>query len=74
MSRSKVLIKPSERLAFNVVLIVLGIAVGATWASLNHVSMGYLPPCEFEDSVNCYWDASERGNGQGNDFISVEEE
>lgn len=27
-----------------------------------------LPPCESEDSVSCYWDASTRGNGQGRSF------
>lgn len=29
-----------------------------------------LPPCEFEDSTHCYWDASERANGQGLDFVA----
>lgn len=26
-------------------------------------------PCVTEDSVNCYWDASIRGNGSGHSFI-----
>ena len=26
------------------------------------------PPCEFEDSVSCYWDASTQGNGEGFSF------
>lgn len=30
-----------------------------------------LTPCEFEDSRNCYWNASERGNGQGSSFVNV---
>lgn len=30
-----------------------------------------LPPCAEEDSQNCYWDASERGNGIGRDFIDI---
>jgi hypothetical protein len=32
-----------------------------------------LPPCVEEDSVqiDCYWDASERGNGEGLDFIVI---
>lgn len=34
------------------------------------VPEGYLPPCEYEDSTGCYWDASERGNGEGNDFVN----
>lgn len=25
-------------------------------------------PCASEDSVNCFWDASEQGNGQGESF------
>jgi hypothetical protein len=27
-------------------------------------------PCEYEDSVGCWWDASE-GNGLGNSFVAV---
>jgi len=27
-----------------------------------------LPPCEEEDSDNCYWDADTRGNGEGHSF------
>lgn len=30
----------------------------------------YLPPCATEDSENCFWDAMERGNGQGTSFVS----
>lgn len=29
-----------------------------------------IPPCETEDSNNCYWDAETRGNGQGRSFIT----
>lgn len=29
-------------------------------------------PCEQEDSVNCYWRADLRGNGQGTSFVNVE--
>lgn len=28
-----------------------------------------LPPCEWEDSENCYWDAQKQGNGKGQSFI-----
>lgn len=31
-----------------------------------------LPPCEHEDSTNCYWDAGERGNGEGVSFVDVD--
>ncbi|MDR0285755.1 MAG: hypothetical protein LBI33_12845 [Propionibacteriaceae bacterium] len=35
-------------------------------------SDSFLPPCEFEDSVNCFWDASARGNGAGADFVNLD--
>lgn len=28
-----------------------------------------LPPCATEDSTNCYWDASQQGNGLGTDSV-----
>lgn len=31
-----------------------------------------LPPCPTEDSRNCYWDATERGNGRGKSFYDVD--
>lgn len=31
-----------------------------------------LPPCEQEDSENCYWDASTRGNGLGSSFVNID--
>lgn len=30
----------------------------------------YLPPCAEEDSDDCIWDASARGNGEGMSFIA----
>lgn len=30
-----------------------------------------LAPCQYEDSANCYWDASTRGNGNGNSFVDI---
>jgi hypothetical protein len=27
-----------------------------------------LPPCEFEDSIGCFWDAKVQGNGHGTSF------
>lgn len=35
---------------------------------------GNLPPCPTEDSDNCYWDATERGNGEGRSFYVVDGE
>lgn len=31
-----------------------------------------LPPCDTEDSTNCFWDASHSGNGQGSSFWNYE--
>ena len=30
-----------------------------------------LPPCETEDSTGCYWDADTRGNGEGDDVVTL---
>jgi hypothetical protein len=43
---------------------------GASYAELPDHD---LPPCEMEDSINCYWDASAMGNGIGNSFIAIGE-
>lgn len=44
-------------------LAMLPALAGATYATL--------PACPTEDSHNCVWDASERGNGHGRDFVTV---
>lgn len=33
--------------------------------------VGALPPCEYEDSANCRWDAGTAGNGAGFSFIDL---
>ena len=44
-------------------------ACGMTDATLVWVPDGY-PPCTTEDAPGpCYWDARERGNGQGTSFV-----
>lgn len=30
-----------------------------------------LPPCAYEDSDNCFWDAELRGNGEGQSFYTL---
>lgn len=30
-----------------------------------------LPPCEYEDSTMCYWDAQHRGNHRGESFVNL---
>jgi len=32
----------------------------------------YLPACATEDSTNCYWDATQQGNGYGNSFVDID--
>jgi len=31
-----------------------------------------IPPCASEDDANCFWDAAQRGNGVGTDFVDYE--
>lgn len=35
------------------------------------VILALTTPCATEDSANCYWDASSRGNGMGTSFIDI---
>lgn len=51
-------------------ILVLMVAMLAGGAGIAQASE--LAPCEFEDSANCYWDASERGNGKGDSFVDVD--
>jgi hypothetical protein len=30
-----------------------------------------LPPCEYEDSANCSWNAQTSGNGEGRSFFDL---
>lgn len=30
-----------------------------------------LPPCEYEDSWQCFWNAATRGNGAGDSFVAL---
>ncbi len=32
----------------------------------------YLPACPTEDSTDCYWDATQPGNGYGNSFVDID--
>jgi hypothetical protein len=31
----------------------------------------YVTPCASEDSINCTWDATQQGNGQGSSFTDI---
>lgn len=36
-----------------------------------HAPTYTLSPCASEDSDNCYWDATRRGNGTGRSFVTL---
>lgn len=38
---------------------------------LPQVQEFYIPPCEFEDSTNCFWDAEVSGNSEGVSFVDI---
>lgn len=50
------------------VSLVIAVAPAPTVERATGVAVE-LPACETEDSDNCYWDASSRGNGSGNSFV-----
>jgi len=60
--------------------IIIGLVVGALCAGMGvwGANIGFdhledrLPPCQTEDSNNCYWDAQTMGNGQGHDSVVIE--
>lgn len=54
---------------FFTVFVAASVLAGTAGAA---IAEGALPACEMEDSDNCYWDASERGNGQGKDFKTLD--
>lgn len=35
------------------------------------ILMALLPPCPTEDSFNCGFDATSRGNGEGRSFVTL---
>ena len=43
--------------------------IALTLTTINELN---LPPCKYEDSRNCIWDASKRGNGKGQSFIDID--
>lgn len=49
--------------------ILIAAILGVVVAAVPHLSS--LPPCETEDSVNCYWDADTMGNGRGKSYTSL---
>lgn len=39
--------------------------------SLYNFTDNILPPCQYEDEQNCYWDAQRMGDGNGWSFINI---
>lgn len=35
------------------------------------IASAILPACAYEDSPNCFWDASARGNGLGKSYAAI---
>lgn len=54
-----------------ILAVTLGLIILTQFNTHTDVSKFGLPACETEDSQNCYWDASTRGNGQGQSFIDL---
>ena len=49
--------------------------VASLLGSLAPMVAEVLPACQTEDEVGfCYWDASERGNGEGQSFLVIGED
>lgn len=52
----------------------LAIIALVTWAGVTGTTLHIAAtPCPTEDSVLCYWDGSQRGNGQGSSFVALTE-
>jgi len=47
-------------------------ATEMTDAEVYSAMVGRLPDCEYEDSSDCRWVASESGNGEGQSFIDID--
>jgi hypothetical protein len=39
--------------------------------SVPHYQRYLTTPCQYEDSVGCYWDARTMGNGEGHSFYAI---
>lgn len=54
------------------VLSILALMVAMLAGGAGMANASELPPCAEEDSTNCYWDSSERGNGEGASFTNID--
>jgi hypothetical protein len=64
-------LKWSWKIAFWVLLAILVLSHMGNAQKAPSVPLSAFPPCETEDSQNCYWDAQTRGNGSGDSFIDI---
>lgn len=53
-----------------VVGLILGIGAGASASTVTppHHPAWMTHPCKSESSINCYWNATEQGNGVGHSY------
>ena len=63
----------SKRVTVTLAGLTLGAAlVASTGVSYSTGTVSHkLPACATEDSTNCVWDATTRGNGKGTSFVNV---
>lgn len=57
-------------LYFAWVVFCMGMAVLFSFLVFTPEPSEDLPPCKYEDSQHCYWDADTMGNGQGHDVVN----
>lgn len=55
-----------KRVALYASLVALALPVVGGYVWIKN-----LPPCEYEDTSNCYWDAQNMGNGVGTSFYNI---
>lgn len=54
------------------ILAVLFSVAPAAQAAPEQYDASIFRSCKYEDSMNCFWDASSQGNGKGHSFIAVQ--
>ncbi len=62
-----------RKLAAVAAAVVVAVGAGGAATDTNTETLT-LEPCKTEDQVkpDCYWDASDRGNGEGADFVVID--
>lgn len=65
--------KSSAITAIILLLIIIGVLVTRLGADQDRLDsfLHSIPSCEVEDSQDCFWDAGESGNGDGQSFIDI---